>query len=286
MKTKLILFLILLSSLANAQYKQQIRGTVLDIVLQKPMPGATVTIHSLNYSTITGEDGMFRFKDLPIGSYQISVSYSGFKPVTLDNIAISSGKETVLTISMEALVKIEDEVVVKARNKRNKPINDMSTVSARAFTVEETQRYAAAVNDPLRMAAAFPGVLASDDGGNSIIIRGNSSTGLLWKMEGMDIPNPNHFSQAGNTGGGISILSAQLLSNSDFVTAAFAAEYGNALSGVFDLKLRRGNNEKREYTLQAGILGLDAAIEGPFSKKYKGSYLIDYRYSTLTLLNN
>ena len=285
MKTKLILFLILLSSVANAQYKQQIRGTVLDIVLQKPMPGATVTIPSLNYSTITDEGGMFRFKELPIGSYQISVSYSGFKPVTLDNIAISSGKETVLTISMEALVKLEDEVVVKANSKRNKPINDMSTVSARAFTVEETQRYAAAVNDPLRMAAAFPGVLAADDGGNSIIIRGNSPTGLLWKMEGMDIPNPNHFSQAGNSGGGISILSAQLLSNSDFVTAAFAAEYGNALSGVFDLKLRRGNNEKREYTLQAGILGLDAAIEGPFSKKYKGSYLIDYRYSTLTLLN-
>ncbi len=284
MKIKLILFFIFLGSIAQAQYRQQLRGTVVDIVLQKPLPSATVTIPSLKLNTITDEDGMFRFKDLPIGSYTISISYSGFKPASLDNIAVSSGKETVLTISMEALVEAEDEVVVKARSKRNKPINEMSAVSARAFTVEETQRYAAAVNDPLRMAAAFPGVLASDDGGNSIIIRGNSSTGLLWKMEGMDIPNPNHFSQAGNTGGGISILSAQLLSNSDFVTAAFAAEYGNALSGVFDLKLRRGNNEKREYTLQAGVLGLDAAIEGPFSKKYKGSYLIDYRYSTLRLL--
>lgn len=284
MKIKLILFFIFLGSIAQAQYRQQLRGTVVDIVLQKPLPSATVTIPSLKLNTITDEDGMFRFKDLPIGSYTISISYSGFKPASLDNIAISSGKETVLTISMEALVEAEDEVVVKARSKRNKPINEMSAVSARAFTVEETQRYAAAVNDPLRMAAAFPGVLASDDGGNSIIIRGNSSTGLLWKMEGMDIPNPNHFSQAGNTGGGISILSAQLLSNSDFVTAAFAAEYGNALSGVFDLKLRRGNNEKKEYTLQAGVLGLDAAIEGPFSKKYKGSYLIDYRYSTLRLL--
>jgi len=286
MKIKLILFFIFLGSIAQAQYRQQLRGTVVDIVLQKPLPSATVTIPSLKLNTITDEDGMFRFKDLPIGSYTISISYSGFKPASLDNIAISSGKETVLTISMEALVEAEDEVVVKARSKRNKPINEMSAVSARAFTVEETQRYAAAVNDPLRMAAAFPGVLASDDGGNSIIIRGNSSTGLLWKMEGMDIPNPNHFSQAGNSGGGISILSAQLLSNSDFVTAAFAAEYGNALSGVFDLKLRRGNNEKREYTLQAGLLGLDAAIEGPFSKKYKGSYLIDYRYSTLRLLNS
>jgi len=270
---------------ATAQYKQQLRGTVIDLVLQKPLPGATVSIPSLNYSTITNEEGVFRFKDLPIGSYRISVSYAGFKAQSLDNIAVNSGKETVLSMALEPLVKLEDEVVVKANSKRNKPLNDMSAVSARAFTVEETQKYAAAVNDPLRMAAAFPGVLASDDGGNSIIIRGNSSTGLLWKMEGMDIPNPNHFSEAGNSGGGISILSAQLLANSDFVTAAFAAEYGNALSGVFDLKLRRGNNEKREYTLEAGVLGLNAAMEGPFSKKYKGSYLINYRYSTLSLLN-
>jgi len=285
MKNITCIVILLLSLTVKAQYKQQLRGTVIDLVLQKPLPGATVSIPSLNYSTITNEDGVFRFKDLPIGSYRISVSYAGFKAQSLDNIAVNSGKETVLSMALEPLVKMEDEVVVKANSKRNKPLNDMSAVSARAFTVEETQKYAAAVNDPLRMAAAFPGVFASDDGGNSIIIRGNSSTGLLWKMEGMDIPNPNHFSEAGNSGGGISILSAQLLANSDFVTAAFAAEYGNALSGVFDLKLRRGNNEKREYTLEAGVLGLNAAMEGPFSKKYKGSYLINYRYSTLSLLN-
>lgn len=285
MKTGLIIVFLIPGLICQAQNKHQLRGTVMDIVLQKPLQGATVNIPSLNYSTVTDEEGVFRFKEMPLGSYRITVTYSGFKGITLENIAVNSGKETVLTISLEALVKTESEVLIKANSKRNKPLNDMSAVSARAFTVEETQKYAAAVNDPLRMAAAFPGVLAADDGGNTIIIRGNSPTGLLWKMEGMDIPNPNHFSQAGNTGGGVSILSAQLLSNSDFVTAAFAAEYGNALSGVFDLKLRRGNNEKREYTLQAGVLGLDAAIEGPFSKKYKGSYLIDYRYSTLTLLN-
>jgi len=285
MKITIFVALSFLSLAVNAQYKQQLRGTVMDVVLQKSLPGATVSIPALNFSTVTDEDGLFRFKDLPIGSYRITVTYAGFKEATLENIGVNSGKETVLNISLEPLIKMEKEVVVKANSKRNKPLNEMSAVSARAFTVEETQKYAAAVNDPLRMAAAFPGVLAGDDGNNSIIIRGNSPTGLLFKMEGMDIPNPNHFSNAGNSGGGISILSAQLLSNSDFVTAAFAAEYGNALSGVFDLKLRNGNNEKKEYTLQAGLLGLDAGIEGPFSKKYKGSYLIDYRYSTLQLLH-
>src|SRR6185503_5048402 len=136
----------------------------------------------------------------------------------------------------EAMIHTETVVVVTAGSKKNRPVNDMSVVSARAFTVEETQKYAAAVNDPLRMVTGFAGVAAVDDGGNDIVIRGNSPAGLLWRMEGVDIPNPNHFSEAGSSGGGISILSAQLLSNSDFVTGAFAPEYGNALSGVFDLR--------------------------------------------------
>lgn len=285
MKTSLSLIFLLLTVVASAQYKQQVRGTVTDQVLQQPLRRATVNISQLNQSTLTDEEGSFRFANIPIGSYRITITHLGFKDVVLDNIAINSGKELVLNISMEALVKTQEEIILKSVSKRNKPLNDMSVVSARAFTVEETQRYAAAVNDPLRMAAAFPGVLANDDGNNNIVIRGNSPTGLLWRMEGIDIPSPNHFSQPGLSGGGISILSSQLLSNSDFVTAAFAAEYGNALSGVFDLKLRKGNNEKREYTFQAGVLGLNAAAEGPFSKKYKGSYLINYRYSTLTLLS-
>jgi TonB dependent receptor/Carboxypeptidase regulatory-like domain len=282
-----ILFALPLSLLfinVNAQYTQQLRGTVIDQILQKPLANATVTIKETGKSVVTDEEGVFRFAAIGVGSYRITISYTGFKEGVLENIIVNSGKETVVTVALEALIRTESEVLIKANSKKNKPLNDMSAVSARAFTVEETQKYAAAVNDPLRMATAFAGVLAADDGNNNIVIRGNSPTGLLWRMEGIDIPSPNHFTTPGSSGGGISILSSQLLSNSDFVTAAFAAEYGNALSGVFDLKLRKGNNEKKEYTLQAGVLGLNAAMEGPFSKKYKGSYLVNYRYSTLSLL--
>ena len=269
----------------QAQFSQQFRGTVTDQVLQQPLAGATVTINPLGRSVITDISGVFRFNNIPVGTYRINVSFTGFKEGVAENITVNSGKETVINVSLETMIHTESAVIVKAGSKKNKPLNDMSAVSARAFTVEETQKYAAAVNDPLRMATGFAGVFAADDGNNSVVIRGNSPTGLLWRMEGMDIPNPNHFSTPGNSGGGISILSSQLLSNSDFITAAFAAEYGNALSGVFDLKLRKGNNEKREYTFQAGVLGLNVALEGPFSKKYKGSYLINYRYSTLALLS-
>lgn len=283
-------FLLVAAAVAAAQSPktlpvQQLRGTVTDAVLRTPLSGATVSLPLLARLVVTDAQGLFRFADVPVGNYQLIVSMVGYKETVLENIGVNTGKETVLTIAAEGSTKRTDTLTVKASGRRNRPQNDMSAVSARAFTVEETQKYAAAVNDPLRMATGFAGVVGADDGNNNIIIRGNSPAGLLWRMEGVDIPNPNHFAGAGSSGGGISILSAQLLANSDFVTGAFAAEYGNAVSGVFDLRLRKGNNEKKEYTVQAGLLGLNVAAEGPFKKGYGGSYLVNYRYSTLQMLN-
>lgn len=280
----LIILFIFSASATFAQFTQTIRGTVTESVLQTPVAGATVTL--LGGSTvITDSLGQFRFTNVPVGNHSIRITHVNFKEAVAANLMVNAGKELIITIPVESFVKEQTEIVIKGDKRKNKPINELSVVSARAFTVEETQRYAAAVNDPLRMATNFAGVVSADDGNNNIVIRGNSPSGLLWRMEGVDIPNPNHFSNAGGSGGGISILSSQLLANSDFLTGAFAAEYGNALSGVFDLKLRKGNNEKKEFALQAGVLGLNVSAEGPFSKKYKGSYLINYRYSTLNILN-
>ncbi len=200
-------------------------------------------------------------------------------------MAVDAGKELVLTVALEEAIGQLTEVTVKPTVEKDNPLNEMATVSARTFSVEETQRFAAAVNDPARMATAYAGVVGASDGNNTIVIRGNTPNGLLWRMEGVEIPNPNHFANVGTASGGISILSAQPLANSDFMTGAFPAEYGNALSGVFDLRLRRGNNQRAEHTIQAGVLGVDVSGEGPFSKSYKGSYLFNYRYSTLGLLS-
>lgn len=278
--------LLLIFGSAQAQtLVQTIRGTVTDKILQKPIPGATIRLLTVTMGDQTDEQGMFSIQGVPVGVHAIVVSALGYKEVTLNNLTLNSGKELVLQVTMEEKIIEGKEVVIKTAKKKNVPINDMSLISARSFSVEETQKYAAAVNDPSRMASNYPGVMMADDGNNQIVIRGNSPSGLLWRMEGVDIPNPNHFASAGSSGGGISIISSQLLSNSDFVTGAFSSEYGNALSGVFDLKLRKGNNKKREYSLQAGVLGLNAAAEGPFASNYKGSYLINYRYSTLSVLS-
>ncbi len=282
-----ILIIILFSLQSKAQtLTQNIRGTIIDKVSQSPLPGATVVLLESDplKGTSTDGEGKFTLQNVPVGKQGIKINFMGYKEILMRDLPLHAGKELVLTIQLEEDATLMQEVVIKAQVDKTKALNDMSTVSSRTFSVEETQKFAAAVNDPARMATSFAGVTQGDDGNNYISIRGNSPNGLLWRMEGVDIPNPNHFAGVGTSGGGISILSAQVMSNSDFSTGAFAAEYGNALSGVFDLKLRKGNDEKRENTIQIGVLGLDLASEGPFKKGYNGSYLINYRYSTLSIL--
>jgi len=288
-RTRLLLFYFLILSIASTgqSLTQTIRGSVIDNVSQTTLPGASIVLVNSDplKGTTSDPDGNFKLENIPVGIHALHISFVGYKEITIPNIVVNSGKEVVLTIPIDEDITQLDEIVVRPDVEKNKPINDMATVSTRTFSVEETRKFAASVNDPARAALSFAGVVSADDGSNTISIRGNSPFGLLWRMEGVDIPNPNHFADIGSSGGGISILSSQLLANSDFSTGAFPAEYGNALAGVFDLNLRKGNNEKREYTIQAGFLGLDVAAEGPFSKNYRGSYLINYRYSTLSVLS-
>jgi hypothetical protein len=194
-------------------------------------------------------------------------------------VVVTSGKELILDISMEETFKSLNEVVVKSSNKASF-INKFSTVSTRTFSMDEVNRYAGGRSDPARLAANFAGVSAPDDSRNDIVIRGNSPVGVLWRIDGMNVTNPNHFASVGTTGGAVSALNTNLLKNSDFFTSAFPAEYGNAISGVFDLGLRNGNSKKRETTLQLGVItGLEATTEGPIKKDNGSSYLVGYRYS-------
>ncbi len=289
---KLIQTVLIISLFTNASYAQSltqnVRGQVIDKVSRTSLPGATVIILGSNplVGTTTDVDGNFKLSGVPVGNISLQISFIGYKELILPNIIVNSGKEVVLNISLEEDITQMDEIIVTPDVEKNRPLNEMAVVSARTFSVEETRKFAASVNDPARMVTSYAGVVTPDDGNNAISIRGNSPYGLLWRMEGIDIPNPNHFANVGTSGGGISILSSQLLTNSDFMTGAFPAEYGNALAGVFDLNLRKGNNEKREHTIQGSFLGTDIAVEGPFAKNYKGSYLFNYRYSTLSILSN
>jgi hypothetical protein len=258
---------------------QNIRGVVTDKFSQSPLVGVTIHIASLQKGTTTDTLGKFTLSDVAPDRYELFVSYMGYKSITVPNVVVTSGKEVMLDIAMEELITQITEVTVKANNK-NATINKLATVSARTFSMEEVNRYAGGRSDPARMAANFAGVSTPDDSRNDLVIRGNSPIGVLWRIDGMNVVNPNHFASVGTTGGAVSALNTNLLKNSDFFTSAFPSEYGNATSGIFDLGFRSGNNKRRETTIQAGVItGLELTTEGPFSKKRDASYLVGYRYS-------
>ncbi|HRY98531.1 MAG TPA: TonB-dependent receptor [Bacteroidales bacterium] len=282
-----LLFLWSLCNVASAQgLVQTVRGRVVDESTLQPLPGATVVLLGSEplQGTITDVNGDFRLPEVPVGRRGLRVSYVGYLPQLIENLIVSSARELVVEVRLKAEVISMEAVEVKAEGRRGEALNAMALISARQLGVDEARHYAGGMDDPARLASVFAGV-ASDLSGNGITVRGNAPRGLLWMLEGVPIPNPNHFANVTALGGGaFTALSSQLLASSDLFTGAFPAEYGNALSGVFDIRMRTGNSERYEHSIQAGVLGIDLASEGPLGKGRGASYLINYRYSTFGIL--
>lgn len=285
----LTLGLLVFSAVKAQEFTQTIKGQIVDQQAKTPVIGASVVV--LNSSPVIGGitdiNGYFRIQQVPVGRHSLAISSIGYEGKTLPNIIVSTGKEVVIEVGLtEALVEMDAIEVVADKQEKGRALNDMATVSAISLSVEELGRYAATFDDPARAALSQAGVTTGgDDLMNEIVIRGNSPKGMLWRLEGVEIPNPNHFGGIGSSAGGISMLTSNVLSNSDFFTGAFPAQYGNVTSGVFDLNMRKGNFDKHEHSFQAGLLGLALASEGPVGKNSKSSYLVNYRYSTLALFD-
>lgn len=266
---------------------QTIRGTIMDTDSKAPIFGAQVMVLGSDplVGTVTDWDGKFRLENVPLGKISLQLSYLGYESQTIPGIEVITGKEVVLELYMQESVQQMTEVVVTATENKGAALNEMSLISARSISLEQSKRYAGGFNDPSKILSSFAGVSNSQDGNNDIIVRGNSPKYVQWRLEGVEITTPNHFADQNAVSGGISALNNNLLSTSDFHTGAFSAEFGDALSGVYDINLRTGNNEKFESSFGLGILGTDLMLEGPFKKGYGGSYLVNYRYSTVTLLD-
>ena len=265
---------------------QTIRGLVIDAASAAPLSSASVKIiNAESQTTVTNTQGQFVLPDIPVGRYDLQVSFMGYETEIVKGIILTSAKEVNLEVQLKECPSSLGEVVVRAQIDKSRPLNKMTLTGARMLSTEEASRFAGGMDDPARLVSAFAGV-ASGISNNGISIHGNSPGLLQWRLEDVEIPNPNHFADVGSFGGGIlTSLSSNVLGNSDFYTSAFPAEYNNAISGIFDMRLRNGNNQRFQHTFQLGILGIDAASEGPLGKRGKASYIFNYRYSTMGLLH-
>lgn len=291
--------LLILSCLFSLQLSAQevsnqvLRGKILDNSTQNPIEGALVEMLNVSprKADYSKNDGNFRLEDIPIGRQRILVKAQGYQEIVLSEINITAGKEAIIIIKLDEEIQKETtssnssdkKPKVLLRNSKMRPINPMALVSTRSFTIDEVKRYAGGLNDPARLVASFASTFNTDDSQNYIISRGNAPFGIRYFIEGVPIDNPNHFHTLGNTGSALAMLNPYVLDNSDFLTSAFPAEYGTAFSGIFDIHLREGNNQKHEFSAQVGLLGLEAAAEGPIQKN-KSSYLLNYRYSLFSFV--
>lgn len=264
---------------------QTIRGVVIDRASGYPMSYATVgLLGQSEIAAMTDDEGRFTLEKVPVGRHDLQARYVGYDPAIIKEILVTSAREVFLEISLTENIRELDEVVVRPQVNKEQSLNRMATTGARMLSVEEASRYADGMDDPARLVGSFAGV-ASSLTTNGISVHGNAPHLLQWRLEDVEIPNPNHFADVSVLGGGIlSSLSSHVLGNSDFFSGAFPAEYSNAVSGVFDMKLRNGNNQRHQHTLKVGVLGIDLASEGPLSKKSNASYIFNYRYSTTGLL--
>ncbi len=283
-KISFLLFGVLLTTLSFAQdFVQNVRGTVVDDQSGAELPGVMIQLLEGDSSNVVITDvfGKFKLQNVPVGRVDIAFNYTGYQTVLKQNLVVTSGKELILNVKMEESATSLNAVTIKLKANQLKPNNKNVVVSNVNLNPEQTQKFAGTNQDVARMAANYAGIVPSGDQRNDIIVRGNSPLGIIWRLEGVNIPNPNHFGSQGASGGPVSILNNNNLASSDFLTGAFPAEYGNGISGAFDLKMRSGNSEKFEFTGMMGFNGLEAGIEGPFSKKSNASYMVNYRYSTL-----
>jgi hypothetical protein len=291
MKALLLAMNIFLSGTLYAQQSTQtVRGVIRDEISQSPVVGATVLLVQQDVAspvgTTTDVNGEFRINGVPTGRQSFRITMVGYEEQRLSDIVVTVGKEVILNLNLTESVRQLNEVMVTADRSgdKSRTNNELALVSGRSFNVEDTKRYAGSLSDPSRMAANFAGVVSGDDSRNDIVVRGNSPSGMLWQLEGLNIPNPNHFGSFSATGGPVSMLNNNVLSKSDFMTSAFPAQYGNALAAVFDLRLREGNNQKHEFMGQIGFNGFELGAEGPIARNSKASFLVNYRYSTMGVM--
>jgi len=283
------LMIAVFSTIAFSQkLTQTVRGAIIDTDSKLPLVGATVIIAGINppVGAATDDKGNFRIEKVPVGRITLQLSYIGYETKTISDIVVNSGKEVVLDFAMQESVIKMDEAIVKAYKKKGEAINEMSQLSLHSITLEETKRFTGGMDDPARVVSSFAGVASTPDGSSDIIVRGNSPKYMQWRLDGAEISSPYHMDDQNSSFGALTALNNNLLATSDFYTGAFSSEYGDVISGVYDVKLRSGNNEKFEATSGIGFMGTELTLEGPFKKGYAGSYLINYRYSTISLIKN
>ncbi|MBQ9312435.1 MAG: TonB-dependent receptor [Bacteroidales bacterium] len=271
---------------------QTVRGTVKDVLTGEPLPNASVIMLSSDeetnnkLATITDTNGMFKLTNIPMGRYNIEVSFVGYEPERVVEVLVAGTKEIMLNFKLRELITQLDGITVKPVINKSRSQNPTAIAGATMISVEEAERFAGSFDGIERVVKRYLCTTGSTDNAG-ISTHGNHPTATMFRIEGVEVTPPAHFYGIGSHGTGeVSVLHTNLLSNSDYYTSTPPAEMGNTLGGVMDISLRSGNTNTYEHSVKLSTLGLDFTSEGPLSKTKGSSYIISYRYGLSKLTND
>lgn len=283
MKLSATIFLLFFSAatcFAQEYKSNSVTGTVTGHETQNPVPDVTVKILELGDSTLTDSSGKFEFKNIPFGTYSIRLSAPGYETqVKTDVVVVSSRPSNVL---VELISKGYTTAVIDVEAKYFQKSPDESTSNFN-LDFEEVRRAPGAVEDVLRMVQILPGVAPGNDQRNDLIVRGGSPSENLTMIDGIEIPNVNHYPSQGSSSGPIGMINVKFIEDVNFSTGGFSARYGDKLSSVLDIKFREGYRKKFLSDINLSTAGFGGVFEGPLFSK-RGSFLVSARRSFLNLI--
>lgn len=287
MKTRMNLILATILTICGgvSMQAQTVRGTVTDAISGEKLIGATVKVVETGTGSVVDLEGNFRIDIPQSGRYTLETSYVGYEPNVMKEVLVAGVKEVVIDIQLRENNTELTEVVVRPRVNKEATVNPTVLTGGVMLSMEEASRFAGGYNDPARLVMSFAGISGEADG-SGLSIHGNAPERMQYRIEGVEVFTPNHFNDTWNAGYGlVSALNSNVIGNSDFFTSTFNANYNNALSGVFDVKMRTGNNSKHENILQLGTVSEELTLEGPISRKSNSSYIVNYRYGFTSLVD-
>ena len=283
---KTVLLFIIITFTVQYSFSQSsntgiIKGTVVDDITQSPVQGATVEIPETSNLTKTNSKGEFQFNELATGIYQIRVKALGYENHIKSELVVTASKP------LETLIKLNPKgITTDLINVEANSFDQSSDVNVSSINLdyEEIRRAPGATEDISRMLQSAPGIAIGNDQRNDIIIRGGSPAENLILIDGIEIPNINHFGTDGSSSGAIGFINSRFIQSTDMLTGGFPSLYGDKLSGVININFREGSRKNFFGDVNLSIAGFGAIFEGPLTSK--GSYLFSVRRSYLELVKS
>lgn len=271
----------IIAQIVFAQNSGKITGKIVDQITNEALPGVNIIVEETTLGTSSDLNGEFTITNIPFGTYKVKASFIGYNPVTKVDVVVNSAKPTFLEFKLsETVIELGEATVTSNYFEKS----SIEVNSVKKFSYEEIRRSPGGFEDVVRALSVLPGVARQSAGRNDLVVRGGAPSENLYIVDGFVLPNINHFGNQGATGGPLSFVNLDYVSETTFSTGGFQSNYGDKLSSVLKIDLREGRKDKigGKALVSASQFGFN--LEGPITEK--NNFIFSIRRSYLDFIFN